>query len=56
MIYPGKHLTLGHLYIVDIMFDAENASKKQLVYNEIYLPIIEKRKLLILVRDQYFRY
>ena len=49
-------IEIGHLYIVNIMFDAENASKKQLVYNEIYLPIIEKRKLLILVRDQYFRY
>ena len=34
----------GHLYIVDIEFDYENASKKQIVYNEIYPPIIEKQK------------
>ena len=27
---------IGHLYIVDIMLDADKATKKQLVYNEIY--------------------
>ena len=37
---------IGHLYIVDIMFDAKNASKKQLVYNEIYPAIIEKKKII----------
>ena len=28
------------------MFDAKNASKKQLVYNEIYPAIIEKKKII----------
>ena len=37
---------IGHLYIVDIMFNAKNASKKQLVYNKIYPPIIEKKKII----------
>ena len=36
----------GHLYIVDIEFDYENASKKQIVYNEIYPPIVEKQKTI----------
>ena len=34
------------VYIVDIMFGAKNASKKQLIYNEIYLSIIEKKKII----------
>ena len=37
---------IGHLFIVDIMFDLKNATKRQLVYNEIYLPIIEKKKII----------
>ena len=37
---------IGHLYIVDIMFDAKNATKKHLVYNEIYLPVLEKKKII----------
>ena len=37
---------IGHLCIVDIMFDAKIASKKQLVYNEIYPAIIEKKKII----------
>ena len=28
------------------MFDAKNASKKQLIYNEIYLSIVEKKKII----------
>ena len=36
----------GHLYIVDIKFDFENATKQQLVYNEVYPPIIEKQKIV----------
>ena len=35
---------IGHLYIVDIKFDYENATKKQIAYNEIYPPIVEKQK------------
>ena len=37
---------IGHLYIVDIKFDYENATEKQIVYNEIYLPIVEKQKAI----------
>ena len=42
---------IGHLYIVDIEFDKENATEKIPAYNEIYPPIIEKKKQLILVKD-----
>ena len=35
---------IGHLFVVDIFFDEKNATKQQLVYNEIYPPIIEKKK------------
>ena len=37
---------IGHLYIVDIKFDTDNATKKQIVYNEIYPTIIEKQKTI----------
>ena len=37
---------IGHLYVVDIMFDTKNATEKQLIYNEIYPPIIEKQKII----------
>ena len=36
---------IGHLYIVDNEFDNKNATKRDLTYNEIYPPIIEKQKL-----------
>ena len=36
----------GHLYIIDIEFDFKNATKQQLIYNEIYPPIIEKQKII----------
>ena len=35
---------IGHLLIVDTEFDAENASKKHLLFNEIYTLIFEKKK------------
>ena len=38
--------TIGHLYIVDIEFDYENATEKMMAYNEIYPPIIEKHKII----------
>ena len=38
--------TIGHLYIVDIEFDIKNATKRELTYNEIYPPIIEKQKII----------
>ena len=37
---------IGHLYIVDIMFDVDKATKKQLVYKEIYSQIIERQKII----------
>ena len=42
----------GHLYIVDIEFDYENATEKRMTYNDIYPPIIEKHKII----DPYERY
>ena len=38
--------SIGHLFIVDIFFDEKNATKKQLLYNEIFPLIIEKQKTL----------
>ena len=35
---------IGHLFIVDIEFDIENADERKYYYNEIYPPIIEKDK------------
>ena len=37
---------VGHLYVVDIEFDHTQATKRQIVYNEIYPPIIEKQKVI----------
>ena len=37
---------IGHLFAVDIEFDDQNATEKQLLYNEIFPPIIEKQKIL----------
>ena len=37
---------IGHLYIVDLKFDHKNATAKQITYNEIYPPIIEKQKTM----------
>ena len=37
---------IGHLFIVDIEFDHQNASPRQFMYNEIFPPIIEKKKIM----------
>ena len=37
---------IGHLFVVDIEFDYENASPRQFIYNEIFPPIIEKNKIM----------
>ena len=34
---------ISHSFVVDIVFDSENATEKELAYNEIYPPIIEKK-------------
>ena len=38
--------TVGHLFIVNIEFDTENATEREFAYNEIYLPIIEKQRII----------
>ena len=37
---------IGHLFVVDIEFDFKNASPRQMIYNEIFPPIIEKKKIM----------
>ena len=37
-----SNVSIGHLFIVDIIFDRKNATEKQLPYNEIIPLIIEK--------------
>ena len=37
---------IDHLFVVDIMFDLKSATKRQLVYNEMYPPIMEKKKII----------
>ena len=37
---------IGHLYVVDIEFDHTKTTEKQILYNEIYPPIIEKQKII----------
>ena len=37
---------IGHLFVVDIEFDEENTTEKQLLHNEIFPPINEKEKTL----------
>ena len=37
---------IGHLFVVDIRFDHENASDRVLMHNEGFPPIIEKKKVI----------
>ena len=37
---------IGHLFIVDIEFDLENADERKYLYNEIFPPIIEKNTII----------
>ena len=37
---------IGHSFVVDIHFDYRNAASRQLLYNEIFPPIIEKHKII----------
>ena len=34
------------MFVVDIVFDIENATEKELAYNEIYPPVVEKQKII----------
>ena len=36
----------GHLFVVDIKFDYEKATDRIIMYNEVFSPIIEKKKVL----------
>ena len=36
----------GHLFLVDIEFDHKKASPRQIMYNEMFPPIVEKKKIL----------
>ena len=46
--------TIGHLYIADIEFDIKNASTRELTYNEIYPPVIQKQKIIDLCERSVF--
>ena len=35
-----------HSFVVDIVFDSENVTEKELAFNEIYPLIIEKQKII----------
>ena len=37
---------IGHLFIVDIHFDHRRASLKQILYNEMFPPVIENHKII----------
>ena len=37
---------IGHLFVVDIMFSKEKTVKKILLFNEMFSPIFEKKKVL----------
>ena len=37
---------IGHLFVVDIVFYSKNLTEKDLAYNEICPPIIEKQKII----------
>ena len=37
---------MGHLFVVNIKFDKNKAREREFLFNEIYLPIFEKNKVL----------
>ena len=42
-----SHLdSIVHLFVVDLEFNVERATKKELFFNEIYTPLFEKKKVL----------
>ena len=42
---------IGHLFVVNIEFDHENADEKQLFFNEIYILPFEKKKFHLPTKD-----
>ena len=39
--------SIRHLFIVDFEFDQKGTTEKTLLFNEIYMPIFEKKKVLL---------
>ena len=37
---------IGYLFVVDLMFDFERCIARELLFNEIYSPVFEKKKVL----------
>ena len=37
---------IGHLFVVDIMFNEKNVDKKTLLFKEIYMPVFEKNTMI----------
>ena len=46
---------IGHLFIVDIDFNTEKATRKRIYFNEFYTPIFEKKKVLLLSKRSVFQ-
>ena len=44
---------IGHLFLVDIEFSEQKASEKHLLFNQIYTPIFEKKKVLPSLKGPY---
>ena len=41
-----REYKIGHLFIVDIEINFERSTPKELLFNEFYTPIFEKKKIL----------
>ena len=37
---------IGHLFVVDLMFDFERSTARELLFTEIYTPVFEKKNIL----------
>ena len=46
---------IGHLFVADIFFDENKASKIKLMYSEIYTPLFKKKKVLDLSQRSVFQ-
>ena len=42
---------IGNLFFVDIMFDFERCTAKELLFNEIYTPVFEKKQFYHRLKD-----
>ena len=43
----SHEVKIGHLFVVDLMFDFERYTARELLFNEIYTPVFEKKKILL---------